>query len=81
MDENPEDLLEVLKLFLDNGQDVNAVGLDGSSILHYCAENAWVKEVAYLMSCDLKPDLTIKDKNGGIKVSHFLAESVRKERR
>ena len=30
---NPEDRLKVLKLFLKNGQDVNAIGQSGQSIL------------------------------------------------
>ena len=59
--ENPEDRLEVLKLFLDNGQDVNAIGQDGMSILHYCAEYGWVEGVEYLLSHELKSNLTIGD--------------------
>ena len=32
-DDNPENQLEMLKLFLDNGQDVNAIDEYGASIL------------------------------------------------
>lgn len=61
---NPEDRLEVLKLFLDKGQDLNAVGGDGMSIIHWFAAHAWVKELKYLMSRKPKPDLTIRGRDG-----------------
>ena len=72
--ENLEHRLEVLTLFLNNGQDVNAIGFDGMSILHYCAKNSWVEGTKYLLSRDPKPDLTITDKHGGSKVPQFVAK-------
>ena len=74
---NPKDRLEVLKLFLENGQDINAIGRYGWSILHHCAQDVWVKGVKYLMSRETKPDFTIKDSIGSSKVSQFVVKSLR----
>ena len=74
--ENPEDRLKVLKLFLENGQEINAIGEYGKTILHWCAEYAWVEAVKYLMSLKTKPDLTIKDSVGSSKVFQFAVKSA-----
>ena len=74
--ENPEDRLKVLKLFLDYGQNVNAISESERSILHWCAKFAWVDAVKHLMSREPKPDLTIKDNWGGSEFSQFVVKSA-----
>ena len=65
--ENPEDRLEVLKLFLYNGQDVNAIGQDGKSMLIMLVLYKHTKLILYLLestAIDLNIKLT-KDIFGG----------------
>jgi len=53
----------LLKLFLNKGQDVNAVGGDGTSIIHQFAAQARMKELKYLF-LNYPPDLTIRGRDG-----------------
>ena len=58
--------------------DPNAKTVDGyqTTVLHGCAIFAWVEGVKHLMSLEPKPDLTIKDNDGGSKVSLFAVKSA-----
>ena len=53
--------------------DPNARTVGGwcQTILHWCAEYAWVEGVKYLMSREPKPDTTIRDKYGGNEFSQI----------
>ena len=46
------------------------------TILHWSAKYAWVEGVEYLMSCEQKADITIKDTDGGSKVSRLIEQFV-----
>ena len=56
---NPDDRLRVLKLFLDNGQNVNAIGRYGMSILILFVGYNHIEAVKYLLDCT-KIDFNIK---------------------
>ena len=56
------DPLDLVKLFVENGADVNAVNNTGSSALHYAAQQGNEKMVEYLMAKGAKSD--IKNKQG-----------------
>ena len=49
INKNPKDWLEVIKLFVENGQDVNAIGFRGQSILIRCVAYRQNESVQYLL--------------------------------
>jgi ankyrin repeat protein len=56
------DPLDLIKLFVEKGADVNAVNNTGSSALHYAAQQGNEKMIEYLMAQGAKTD--IKNKQG-----------------
>ena len=58
--------------------DPNAMAVDdgGYTILHLCAQHAWVDGVKYLMSHEPKPDLTIKSRDGSSEFYRFVVKSA-----
>ena len=59
--QNSVNLLEVVKLFVENGQNINAVGRDGISMLIRCVLYKQTKSVEYLLD-NPQIDLEIKSK-------------------